>query len=512
MTDFRDRLDALAAARRAARLAEVERLLAENPGRLLRASEMPTPEGAAPGAAQHLDDPCEPIALTRAPRRLDDLIGPCERIALGDGEVMVFTHEVPLSGAAERHPRGYLFLPEPARALPAPDALADAFALLANLSPAAPVPLERIAFLDTETTGIGGSAGTRAFLIGIGYFKTGAPAPLTPSPPTPSAPVASPYPDSSLPSSFIPPPSSFVVEQYFMEDYCHEAALLRHLAARLAEFEALVTFNGRNFDMPLVEARFIMNRMRPPPPMPHLDLLHPARRLWRGRFGSCSLSAIEQNVLAIARTHDVPGSLIPSIYFECLRTGDSRRLVPVLDHNVQDIVSMGALLLHMMECAADPDHERLADAPHELAALGRLMHKRGRLEDAAAFLERAATCAREPDLQRSALAELAGVYRRAGRPQDAADIWEAECARHGAQNPHAFIELAKIMEHRLRDLPRAVAVIDDALRQIGLRREMAGYGIGAADDDGALTRVSADLESRRERLRKRLARRESAPQ
>jgi hypothetical protein len=377
------------------------------------------------------------------------------------------------------------------------------------------VPLERIAFLDTETTGIGGSAGTRAFLIGIGYFKTGAPA--APAAHAPSTSPASPAPvaDTSFaPSSpsLILHSSSFVVEQYFMEDYCHEPALLTHLAARLAEFDALVTFNGRNFDMPLVEARFIMNRMRPPPPLPHLDLLHPARRLWRGRFGSCSLSAIEANVLAIARTHDVPGCLIPSIYFECLRTGDSRPLVPVLDHNVQDIVSMGALLLHMMECAADPDHERLADAPHELAALGRLMHKRGRLEDAAAFLERAATCAREPDLQRSALAELAGVYRRAGRPQDAADIWEAECARHGAQNPHAFIELAKIMEHRLRDLPRAVAVIDDALRQIGLRREMAGYGIGAADDEGALTRVSADLESRRARLRKRLARRGDAPQ
>ena len=290
-----------------------------------------------------------------------------------------------------------------------------------------------------------------------------------------------------------------------MEDYCHEPALLTHLAARLAQFDALVTFNGRNFDMPLVEARFIMNRMRPPPPLPHLDLLHPARRLWRGRFGSCSLSAIEANVLAIARTHDVPGSLIPSIYFECLRTGDPRRLVPVLDHNVQDIVSMGAMLLHMMECAADPDHERLADAPHELAALGRLMHKRGRLEDAAAFLERAATCAREPDLQRSTLAELAGVYRRAGRPQDAADIWEAECARRGAQSPHAFVELAKIMEHRLRDLPRALAVIDDALRQISLRREMAAYGI-AADAD-AMERVAADLAARSKRIRTRLARR-----
>jgi hypothetical protein len=476
MADFRDRLDALAEAKRAARRAEIERLLAENPGRLLRASEVRV--AAEPSA--------------RESHRLEDLLGPCRRIARAGGEVLVFAHTVPLAATATPHPRGYLFLPEPARDLPSHDAIADAFALLAGQSLDAPVPLERIAFLDTETTGLAGHSGTCAFLIGIGYFA--------PPPAPPEAGVKS--------SSFIPAPSSFVVEQYFMEDYCHEPALLEHLADRLEQFDALVTFNGRNFDMPLVEARFIMNRMRLGARQPHLDLLYPARRLWRGRFGSCSLSALEANVLAIARTHDVPGALIPGIYFDSLRTGDARRLVPVLDHNVQDIVSMGALLLHIMECAADPDHERLAGAPADLAALGRLMHKRGRMGQAMAFLERAATCAREADLQRSALAELAHVYRRAGRPQDAADIWEAECARHGAASPHAFVELAKLLEHRLHDLPRAAAVIDDALRQLDLRRQMAAYGMGGGGDDGETARVAADLEARGKRIRRRLGRAE----
>ena len=219
MTDFRDRLDALAEAKRAARRAEVERLLAENPGRLLRASEVPPPEAALAG------DPC----------RLDDLMGPCRRVAVGDGEVLVFTHEVALSAASPVHHRGYLFLPEPARALPAADALADAFTLLAGLTPEAPVALERIAFLDTETTGIGGSAGTRAFLIGIGYFTNASAAPAPPDypPDAPRAPVAdtpptctpgaAPPPDADAscappprllhPSSFIlhPSPPSFIL-------------------------------------------------------------------------------------------------------------------------------------------------------------------------------------------------------------------------------------------------------------------------------------------------------------
>src|SRR5579859_3798690 len=171
----------------------------------------------------------------------------------------------------------------------------------------------RLMFLDTETTGLAGGTGTCAFLIGVGAVEG----------------------------------SQFVVRQYFLRDYPEEKAMLA-LADALENYEGLVTFNGKTFDIPLLETRYALARMESPfARLLHLDLLHPARRLWKLRLESCALGHLETEVLGIHRQGDVDGSEIPGIYFDYLRTGDSRGLQPVFYHNALDIISLAALTVEM---------------------------------------------------------------------------------------------------------------------------------------------------------------------
>ncbi|MGB9594391.1 MAG: ribonuclease H-like domain-containing protein, partial [Anaerolineae bacterium] len=169
----------------------------------------------------------------------------------------------------------------------------------------------RAAFLDIETIGLAGGTGTVAFMVGLGFYEADA----------------------------------FRVEQYFMRDFPEEPAMLADLARRLDGMDWLVSFNGRGFDLPILTTRFIMNRV--PPRLadaPHLDLLHPARRLWKARLPSCRLSALEKDILGFYRDQaDVPGYLVPQIYFDYLRTGDAREIARVFYHNLYDIVSLAAL-------------------------------------------------------------------------------------------------------------------------------------------------------------------------
>jgi len=172
--------------------------------------------------------------------------------------------------------------------------------------------LGRAAFLDTETTGLAGGTGTAAFLVGLG-FRQG---------------------------------DRFHLRQYFMRDYHEEAALLHGLGEDLRRFPSLVTFNGRLFDIPLLEARFRLNRTRfPLTDVPHLDLLPAARRLWKERLVTCRLQSLEAALLGMRRSGDVPGEEIPRIYFDYVRRHDGRALARVLEHNRLDVVSLAALAL-----------------------------------------------------------------------------------------------------------------------------------------------------------------------
>ena len=459
---IRDRLDERARAEAERRRREIERLLAENPGRLTRGCG-----DALPGLRTHA-----------APRDLVRLMDESELLDTPQGRVRRWVTRVPVAPDPEAppHPRGYLFLPRPRAGGCTPGFLGDACAVLGiDTPPRTPPAPADLLFLDTETTGMLGATGTVAFLVGLGWFECAADA----------------------------GPDHFVVEQLFIEDFCDERALLALVADRIARHAALVTYNGRGYDMPLLEARFVMNRMRPPSPLPHLDLLHAARAVFRGTLESCSLRSVERGALGITRTHDVDGGLIPMIFFDYARGTRRERMVPVIDHNVQDIVSLGALLLDLGERTADDAHPRLDDRPVVAAAIGRLLRRRGLEDRATRFFERAVRDSRDPNLTRSALAELARLYRRAGRHDDAAAIWEGEWRRHGLREPQACLELIKVFERGMRRPDRALAVVADAERQARLASDLGRIGGGGRDPD--TDDLLRELAKRRERLERRMA-------
>src|SRR3974390_3490738 len=204
-------------------------------------------------------------------------------------------------------------------------------------------------FLDTETTGLAGGTGTYAFLVGLAWWAAG----------------------------------GLQVEQLFLRDFSEEHSLLYELAARLAERPVLVTFNGKSFDWPLLENRFTMTRaIRIPQLAAHLDLLHPARALWRLRLGSVRLIELERHVLDATRLgwhreDDIASALIPQFYFEYLRGASPQPLAGVVKHNQMDLRGLAALFGKINSLLASRD-EALNEADSlDLFGLSKFLHRRG---------------------------------------------------------------------------------------------------------------------------------------
>ncbi len=349
-----------------------------------------------------------------------------------------------------RYPLDYRHGPHPLGAL-----RAVAPALLAALGKdprLAALPHERLLLLDTETTGLAGGTGTQVFLVGLGYLSTD--------------------PEGD---------ETFVVRQYFLRHLREERALLHALGAALADYGALVSFNGKSFDWPLLTTRFIMARMEARAggrTRPHLDLLHPARRVWKHRLPSCSLGNLEQELFGIRRELDVPGALIPDLYFRYLRDGDPRPLLPVFAHNQADIVTLLALLIHLGHLLEDAPGATFPVALPPLAGADRyglatLHATLGRQEASiAAFRGALADPALPPLLRRTARLALANALKQARRWDEAVPVWRevirAE-ARRKRPDPWASIELAKYHEHIARDYAAAIAIVEAALSLLALR-------------------------------------------
>ena len=309
-------------------------------------------------------------------------------------------------------------------------------------------------FVDLETTGLGGGAGTYAFLVGCGWFDG----------------------------------ATFRVRQFFLSSYAAERALLEEFADTMGAFGTLVTYNGKSFDLPLVDTRFQFHRLPASySGLPHLDMLHPARRLWRLRSAPhssvgagerpaavpCRLTHVERTVLGHVRDGDVPGFEIPSRYFHYVRTGDTRPLERVLEHNRLDLLALAmstataARLL--VEGAAG------ARTAREAIGLGQLFERAGMSIEARACYARAAgvdsavaphtnvdslTCA-------EALRGYGALCRRERRYEEAADAWRRlldlpHCPPPIAQQ--AFEALAVHHEHRVRDIGAARRFAVGALR------------------------------------------------
>jgi uncharacterized protein YprB with RNaseH-like and TPR domain len=318
-------------------------------------------------------------------------------------------------------------------------------------------------FLDTETTGLYG-AGTVAFMVGVAFFE-----------------------DDAL-----------VVRQYFLRDYGDEPAMLHLLAGQVASRAGLITFNGRSFDLPLLANRYLLNRLddlgADLPARPHIDLLLPARRLWRNRIGACSLSALEQNVLGLRRaSQDVPGYLIPSLYFDYLRTGDARPLGGVFYHNRMDLLSMISLAAVLLRQFAQPS---TADHPHDLLSLARWRSALGMHREAEEILRLA--LAREDlslELYHPTLWALAALLKREQRRDEAVILWQ-QIAVTASESVEAHVELAKYYEWHLADPQSAHDWTRQALSLIG----RLGYPATSLWQS-QLQRRLARLERKLERLR-----------
>lgn len=306
----------------------------------------------------------------------------------------------------------------------------------------------KAAFLDIESTGLGGGAGIYAFMVGIGTFERQ---------------------DRAVGGS--ENRWTFVVRQFFMRHPGEEPALLTALADFLNGYESLVTFNGRSFDATLLRgryryaARFLPADVEMPEVLnedaPHLDLLHPARRLWRKRLGSCALGNLEQKVLGISRTEaDVPGSLIPQLYADYLRDGDGRMMQSVFYHNREDIISMAALMEVICSAFADPTTAGAGHLqPLDLLSMARLQEELEQL-DRAETLFRAAL---EALSGRAHLAEsfdgLGRLLKRQRRWEEAAEVWQQWLTTVGGagsvSDSRPYIELAKYCEWQSGDIVQA---------------------------------------------------------
>lgn len=279
---------------------------------------------------------------------------------------------------------------------------------------------ESFAFLDTETTGLSGGTGTYAFLVGAGRMIG----------------------------------DSFHLIQLFMRDPSEEAALLQTLDAFLAPCEVVVTYNGKTFDIPLLNTRFQINRMASPfHRFAHLDLLHLARRLWRNRLPSRTLGIVEQEILRTNRNEeDIPGWLIPNRYFDYLRSGDAGTLKPVFYHNAMDVLTLSALLDHIAGVLNDPVEEA-SEHGVDLLALARLFEDLGDLDLAADLYLHGLEHSDLADLQHDrllviqALHRLARIHKRRREFDAAVVLWE-----RGAllDDLDAHLELAKYFEHQTR--------------------------------------------------------------
>ncbi len=317
------------------------------------------------------------------------------------------------------------------------------------------LPLEAFAFLDTETSGLAGGTGTYAFLVGVGRFTD---------------------------------EGDFLLQQFFMRDPSEEAALLEGLAGFLAPAQALVTFNGKAFDAPLLTTRYRMHRM----PVPfkdysHLDLLPLARRLWRDRLESRALKYLEENILQAPRTtEEVPGYEIPWLYFDYLRTGDARPLKGVFYHNAMDVVALAALMSHTATMLADPFHEMIEHGL-DVIALARLYEDLGQWETAARLFEKGLQMRLSAEDFSHAVRRLSVLQKRRGNFDEAAHLWE-QAAAEG--HIYAHVELAKFYEHRQRDPKTALTWTRSALKDL------------KAADLPAYVRKhwEAELRRRRERL------------
>lgn len=292
----------------------------------------------------------------------------------------------------------------------------DAMALLASQDA---FDFRQAVFLDTETSGLAGGAGVIVFLTGVGVFEEDA----------------------------------YVVRQYFARNPAEERAYLPDLTQFIAKRNGLITFNGRSFDWPLLRSRFILSGIHPPNEEPHVDLLHPARRLWRQRLGACNFGNLEWRILNYRRSGlDIPSYMIPGMWFNFARGhGNASEMEAVLYHNLEDIVSMAPLAYVIAATMAG----QMAPHPQDWLALGKIWARNGDVARAEQAYRRALETPQPPSQRAQILRELALLLKRQERREEAAIWWEALAELNRPNDVEALVELAKYHEWRTGEIEKA---------------------------------------------------------
>ncbi|HEY8171666.1 MAG TPA: ribonuclease H-like domain-containing protein [Dehalococcoidia bacterium] len=282
------------------------------------------------------------------------------------------------------------------------------------LGGATPPDPSRLAFFDIETTGLSGGTGTYVVIAGLGSFED----------------------------------NGYRLRQYFLAEMEHERAMLAMLSEDLARFDGIVTYNGRTFDLPFLQTRMTLARLRfPCDHLAHFDLLHPVRRLYKHRMRGCRLAEAERKLLRIERLDDISGALIPALYFDYVRAGRAAPLRAVFRHNADDVLSLGGILAKLARLLVRDDLD-----PDDAAAVARWWEAERQPERAVPLYRYALPWLEGGDDWAWAAGRHAALCKRLGARDEALPLWK-ELWRQGDRR--AGLELAKHYEHHARDLDAA---------------------------------------------------------
>jgi uncharacterized protein YprB with RNaseH-like and TPR domain len=310
-------------------------------------------------------------------------------------------------------------------------------------------------FLDTETSSISTGAGSFVFLVGLGWFSH----------------------------------AGFEIRQVFLDHPHNELPFILYFDDLISSFDTFVSYNGKAFDIPMLRSRYILNKL--PSSLDqfgHLDLLHTARRIWKLRLDSRKLSDLEREIIAFTReADDIPGWLVPQMYFDYLDSRDASPLKGVFYHNEMDVISLAALFLHLNAMVSDLD---TLSSSHSLDiyAIGSVLEKLGYLELSAGYFDLGMQKGIPEEYKPVVLRQYARVLKKLEKWEEAIAFWESAADQGDYE---ACIELAKYYEHRAMDIPRAlewVARSDSIFSQNGL----------------SSTAIITEIEYRRARLARKL--------
>lgn len=314
--------------------------------------------------------------------------------------------------------------------------------------------IRRVLFLDTETTGLSGGAGTVAFEVGVGFIDS----------------------------------RGMVIRQYVMRDYSEEPAMMAELASLIGRFDTIVSFNGKSFDLPLLESRMVMSRIRMPiTQLPHLDLLHAARRVYKLRLKRCNLASLEEAVLGFGRSDDLPGSQVPQRYFDYMKTREFALLEDVLRHNFEDVKSLACLTGHLCRVFRNPEELRHAE---DIFGVGKTLLITG-------HTDHARKCFRilgRSSMSSQAHMTLATSYKREKHWKETVSVCQ-QMISSGSGGTWPYIELAKYYEHIEKDVSRALSYATGALNYY-LNASLL-HQEGCAEHEAILRRIERLRRKRR---------------